>query len=246
MSEPCVLYSSENNIATITLNRPNALNALNDDVVDALHEAFVRLNESDDRVGIVNGAGRAFCAGADMKNPPQKMWHCMPGLGIDLEKPVITAIHGHCIGGGYVLAQYTDLVVAADDAKISYPEAQIGYSGGMIMGVISRLPEKIAMEFLLLGQRVSAERAYQIGMVNRTVAKEQLLTAAMEFAEILANSAPLVVSALRKFAHETLPKSGPEHLAVAQRVLEKIALSEDRLEGQRAFKEKRTPVFTGK
>jgi len=244
-SSDCVLYESRDRIARITLNRPDALNALNDEMVDGLRAAFERLNAGEDRVGVIFGAGRAFCAGADMKSLPNEMWACMPTLGIDVEKPLITAIHGHCIGGGYVLAQFTDLVVASEDALISYPEAQIGYSGGMIMGVISRLPHKIAMEVLLLGQRITAERAYQACMVNKVVPRAELEAAAMAYATILAESAPLVVRALRRFAQDTLPKSGPEIYATTRRVLNEIAESADRREGQAAFRERRKPRFTG-
>ncbi len=153
MNDTPLKYESREGIAIITLNRPEALNAMNEDMVQGLRQAWQRFNDSDDRCAVVHGAGeRAFCAGLDMRSNPKEYWRCVPGIGIEVSKPIVTAVFGHCIGSGYVLTQMSDLCVASETAQFSYPEAQIGYSGGMIVGVMGRVPHKIAMEFMLVGR----------------------------------------------------------------------------------------------
>lgn len=247
MATEVVQYESKDKIALITLNRPNALNAMDDEMIEALRAAWIRFNESDDQCAVVRGAGeRAFSSGADMKNPPKEMWRGMPGIGVDVQKPIIAAIDGHCIGGGFVLVTMCDIAVATDRALFSYPEAQIGFTGGLIMAVTPRIPYKVAMEFMLCGERFTAQRACETGMINKVVKPGEELEAAMRYARILANSAPMVVQALKGFALEMTPKSGPELAARARNPLVEIERSEDRLEGQASFREKRKPVFKGR
>jgi enoyl-CoA hydratase/carnithine racemase len=169
----------------------------------------------------------------------------MPGLGGSLDKPVIAAIQGYCIGGAYILVQFCDLAVAADNTVFIYPEAQVGFTGGLIAGCAVRIPHKIAMEFMLLGQNLSAQRAYEVGMVNKVVPLGQQLEAAMEYANILANSAPLVLKTIKGFVNQTIPKGPSELSALARRELLTVSTSEDGAEGRAAFREKRTPEFKG-
>lgn len=245
-----VTYASENRIALITINRADKMNALSNATVAELRAAFQRLQDSDDRVAILTGAGeRAFSAGADLRDPPRdpELWECMPGVGVDVDKPIIAAVAGHCVGGAYCLVQFCDIAVAAENAIFSYPEAQLGFSGGLIAGLAARLPHKIAMEFMLAGTRYDAQRAYEVGMVNKVVPTGQQIEAAMVYARILADSAPIVMGMLKKFVRDTVVNRGPSELqGLARRELFRVNKGEDRDEGAAAFREKRKPVFKGR
>ncbi len=127
MSEPVVTYTSQDHVATITLNRPEKMNALSNGLVAELRQAFQRLQDSDDRVAVLTSAGdRAFSVGADLKDPPRdpELWECMPGVGVMLDKPVIAAVHGYCVGGAFCLVEFADLAIADETADFFYPEAQ--------------------------------------------------------------------------------------------------------------------------
>lgn len=250
MSSELVTYESTDGIAIIRINRPEKMNAISNGVVAALRDAFARLNESDDRCAIVSSTGeRAFSVGADLKDPPRdpELWECMPGVGIDVDKPLIAAVSGYCIGGAYVLVQYCDLAVADETADFFYPEAQVGFCGGLIAGCAARLPYKIAMEFMMTGKHFDAQRAYEVGMVNKVVPKGEHIAGAMEYAEIFRDSAPLVLGALKRFVrNEVIPRGPSEQAGLARRDLLAISRSEDQQEGGRAFREKRKPVFKGR
>lgn len=250
MSDDDVTYRAEDGIAVITINRPEKLNALTGDVVTGIRNALIRLNESDERCAIIRGAGeRAFSVGADLKDPPRDpaLWECMPGVGVDVDKPLIAAVSGYCVGGAYCLVQFCDIAVADESADFFYPEAQIGFCGGLIAGLAARLPQKIAVEFMMTGKHFSAERAYDVGMVNKVTPKGELMAGAMEYAEIFRDSAPLVLATLKRFVRNEVINRGPsEQSALAQRDLLSISRSEDQQEGARAFAEKRKPVFRGR
>lgn len=246
MSE-VVTYESRDQVAIITINRADKMNALNEDTIVALQAAWRRLEASDDRVGVLHAAGeRAFSVGADIKDPPNEMWQGVPNIGAELTKPVIAAVHGWCIGGAYCIVQMCDLVIASETTKFKYPEAQLGFTGGLIASAVARIPHKVAMEFMLLGRDLDAQRAYEVGMVNRVVDTGQELDAAMEDARILARSAPLVVSTLKTFALSTLTKSPAEAGAISRDRLLTVRTSEDGEEGRISFKEKRAPEFKGR
>lgn len=242
-----VLYSAADGIATITINRPDKLNALNEDVIQGLQAAWRRLEAGEERVAILHAAGdRAFSVGADIKDPPAEMWQGVPSVGVTVTKPVIAALHGWCIGGAYVIVQMCDLVVASETTVFKYPEAQLGFTGGLIASAVARIPHKIAMEFMLLGQDLPAARALEVGMINRVVPAGQELAAAMEYARILRHSAPLVIDTLKQFALATLNRSPAEAAAIARDPLLNVRGSDDGAEGRNAFREKRTPDFKGR
>jgi enoyl-CoA hydratase len=239
-------YEVRGRVAVISIRRPETLNAINARVAIDLQAAWQRYEESDERVAIVTGEGeRAFSAGADISDLPE-LWRCIPGIGAKVEKPVIAATAGYCIGGAVVLLQMCDLAIAAESTQLIYPEAKMGFTGGMIAGLAARVPHKIAMELMLRGRPMTAQRAYEVGLVNKVVPNGQQLDEALLWAEELADFAPLVLRTLKRFVTEqVLPKGPSELLALAERDLRVVRESADIEEGKAAWAEKRKPEYTG-
>jgi enoyl-CoA hydratase len=248
MSESPVSYQSGDGIAVITINRPERLNRLDEAIVEGLHAAWQRLMGCEqDRVAVLTGAGeRAFTAGADLNAPPSNLYRGIPGVGVAVDKPLIGAVAGWVVGGGMVLTTMCDILLAADNARFSYPEVKVGFTGGIISNLASRIPHKIAMELLLLGEAIDAQRAYEVGYVNKVVPVAALLPTAMDYARRIAATAPLPSRALKRFVAETLPKSPSEVAGMARAQVDTIFASEDWAEGRSAFRDKRPPRYRGK
>src|SRR5256885_10505125 len=208
-----VLYELDGHVATITYNRPDALNAINGAMRRDLNEAFARFRDEDEAwIAIVTGAGRAFCAGADLRGDgnsagdfPGTFWekptqNSFEG-GWSIFKPVIAAVNGHCLGYGLTLVTWCDFVIASERATFAYPEVLIGVP--TIVGAI-RLPQKIgwqaAMELLLTGERIDATRAKEIGLAGWVVPHEDLMTEARALADRLLRAAPLAARATQEGA----------------------------------------------
>src|SRR5499427_4664296 len=224
------------------------MNRIDADVVEGLHHAWHRFMASEeDRVAVLTGAGtKAFTAGADLKAPPGNLYRGIPGVGVAVDKPLIGAVAGWVVGGGMVLTTMCDILLAADNARFSYPEVKVGFTGGIISNLASRIPHKIAMELLLLGEAIDARRAYEVGYVNKVVAVADLMPTAMHYAARIAATAPLPSRALKRFVLETLPKSPTEIAGIARAEVDAIFASEDWVEGRTAFREKRPPRYRGK
>jgi enoyl-CoA hydratase/carnithine racemase len=242
-----VTYAAKDQIAVITLNRPERMNRMDNALMDGLHDAWKRFMASDDRVAVLTGAGtKAFCAGADLENPPRGLYHGVPGVGVAVDKPIIAAVAGWCVGGGMVLTTMCDLMIAADNARFTYPEVKVGFSGGLITNLVTRIPHKIAMELLLLGDTIDARRAYEVGYANKVVPVGELMPTAIEWAGKIAANAPLPTKFLKQWTSETLPKGPTEIGGIARARVDQIDNSADWTEGRTAFKEKRPPRFKGR
>jgi enoyl-CoA hydratase len=234
-------------VTIVSINRPEKLNAINKQVAIDLQQAFAEFDRSAQRVAILTGAGgRAFSAGADVTDLPE-LWRCVPTVGITTQKPIIAAVAGWCIGGGLVMAMMCDLLVATEDAKFSYPEGKVGITGGMIAGLAARIPHKIAMEMMLVGEPIAAERAYQAGLVNKIVANGREIEEALAFAHKIVDLAPLALATMKRFVNEHVLPKGPAELAARFGAdLAAVRNSADAAEGVRAFKERRKPQYRGR
>lgn len=248
-------YKKEGRIAIFTLNRPEALNAQNAQLHRELNEAFIDFWDDPDLwVGIINGAGdKAFSTGADIKE--LRSGSIAGGGGAttrvraeQIWKPFIAAIHGYCLGGGLQLAMECDLRIAADNARLGYPEVRIGLFPGS--ACTQRLPRYITrthvMELMLMGQQIDAHEAYRMGLVNKVVPFDQLMPTARQWAEIICEAGPLGVRAVKEAIIRGYDMSMEEGIQLEGELLNRVRNTEDFMEGARAFVEKRKPVYRAK
>ncbi len=233
-------------VSIIRINRPERLNAISKAVAEELQAAFQAFDASDQRVAVISAAGeRAFTAGADVTDLPE-LWRCIPGVGFTTDKPIIAATSGWCVGGGIVLVMMCDLLVAAESTIFYYPEAKLGTTGGIISSLVTRMPHHLAMEMMLLGSKVPARRAYEVGFVNRVVADGRHEAEAVAMAEEMLGHAPLVMGALKRLVGEIMPAGPVERLVATSREIARVRSSADMEEGLRAYREKRKPTFRGR
>ncbi len=255
-----ILFDVAGPVATITLNRPEAMNSIDLEMRTAIAEACARIRADESiRVVLFTGTGKAFCTGSDLKNthPPDESYAraAFAGTGdrsladmIELEKPIVCAINGYALAGGLELALACDIRIAAENAKFGLPEVAIGSIPGA--GGTQRLPRLIgmgnALHLMLTGERIDAAEALRMGLVSKVVAPDALMDAARAIAEKIAANAPLAVRAVKHLALRgaDLPlKAAIEAERMAWGVLRN---TEDRIEGRAAFKEKRQPVYRGR
>jgi enoyl-CoA hydratase/carnithine racemase len=250
-----VLYEVSDSVAWITLNRPEARNALNQAVRDGLRAAFERFNtDAGAAVAVLTGAGdKAFCAGGDLKEMAQTELKIPPrdfvvhlGRTLQVDKPVIAAVNGVAYAGGFLLAQQVDLVIAAEHARFAVTEAKVGRGSPWAAPLPWLIPPRVAMEILLTGEPISAQRAYELGLVNKVVPAADLRTEAKKLAATIVANAPLSVRAAKATVYASAEMGWTAALDAADGIYESVYLSADAQEGPRAFAEKRKPVWQGK
>ncbi len=233
-------------ISIIRINRPEKLNAISSGVAIALQRAFQEFDaDPDKRVAILSSAGeRAFSSGADVTDLPE-LWRAIPNVGFRTDKPIIAATTGWVVGGGIVMVMMCDLMVSTESTQFYYPEAKLGTTAGGISSLVGRMPHKLAMEVMLLGTKVPAQRAYDVGFVNRVVPNGRHEAEALTMAQELVDSAPLVISTLKHLVNEIMPVGPIERMIAVSQTMATVRQSADLQEGIAAYKEKRKPVFRG-
>ncbi|MBA7635738.1 Short-chain-enoyl-CoA hydratase [subsurface metagenome] len=252
-------YKKEGRIAIFTINRPEALNAINVPAIQELHEAMIDFRDDPELwVGIVTGAGdKAFCAGADIKDmlpfmkehlPDERAIPATPMRGLELWKPLIAAINGKALGGGMELALACDIRIASEKARLGLPEVTLGLIPGW--GGTQRLPRMVpwckAAELVLTGKPVDAQEAYRIGLVNAVVPPEAVMPAAREWAEVICQAGPLAVRAAKEAMIRGNSLTLEDGLKLENALEAYVMSTEDYTEGTKAFLEKRKPDYKAK
>ena len=253
-----VLYEKDGHVVTIAYNRPERMNAINGQMREDLDAAWLRFRDHEDAwVAILTGTGRAFCAGADVREGGAAgtfagtYWE-KPTInsfesGLELFKPTIAAINGPCLGYAVTAVSFCDFVIASEQATFGFPEVRIGVP--TIVGAI-RMPQRLnwadAMELLLVGEAVNAERAKEMGLVWKIVPHEALMAEAKQLADRLCKSAPLAVRATKEVAVRSRHLPWIESVRFGETMRLVASNSEDAKEGRAAFREKRTPNWQGK
>jgi len=267
---PAVIYEKKGHIARVTLNRPEVHNAMDAEVIVRLAEAWQDFAADDSLwVAIITGAGdKAFSSGADLRRliplmsgarQPEDEWdrrfledrklmNAALLRGFELYKPIIAAINGFCLAGGTELIQATDIRIAAEHATFGLTEVKraIIPGGGSMVRLPRQVPFCRAMEVLLVGDSMSAEEAYRIGLVNRVVPPGELMAAAEDFARRIAENGPLAVRKIKETVLKALGRPMEEGYALEDEAVRFIIRTEDAREGPRAFAEKRLPNYTGR
>ena len=243
---PAVTVEHRGAVAIIRINRPERLNAISQAVAVELQQAFKQFDaDPDSRVAILSATGnRAFSSGADVNDLPE-LWRAIPNVGYQTDKPIIAATSGWVVGGAIVLVMMCDLLVATQDTQFYYPEARLGTTAGGISSLAARMPHHLAMEIMLLGSKIPAQRAYDVGFVNRVVPNGGHEAEALAMAEQLLGSAPLVIAALKRLVNDVMPIGPIERMVATSQTVARVRQSDDLQEGIRAYKEKRKPRFTG-
>jgi enoyl-CoA hydratase/carnithine racemase len=255
-----VLYDNlDDHIVVITLNRPQSLNAINRQLRRELAEAIDRLDHDEDaRVAIITGAGRAFCAGRDLKERAadnaegiqararDSMTPEHPYMWPQTWKPLIAAINGYALAGGWSIAQMCDIRIASEDAQLGITEPRVGLLPPFGIELCKTIPMAVAMELIMTADPITAQRACEIGFVNKVVSREGLMDAAMDMARRITANAPVSVQYFKELAYRGMDMTSQASSALTYHMYDRLLLSEDSKEGPRAFSEKRKPEWKGR
>jgi enoyl-CoA hydratase/carnithine racemase len=255
MAEEAVLTEADGGVLLITLNRPDARNAVNAALAQGVDAALERLDSDDEiKVGILTGAGRGFSAGMDLKafvtgESPHVAGRGFAGIAQrPPRKPIIAAIEGFAVAGGLEIALACDLIVASRGAKLGIPEAKrslVAAAGGLLR-LPRRMPYHLAMEMALTGDPISAERGFEVGLVNRLAEPGEAVAVARELAAAVAANGPLALEASKRILVEAPGWSEDELWSRQGEIVGPVLDSEDAREGATAFAEKRDPVWKGR
>ncbi len=254
MSE-AVLTEASDGVLTITINRPEAKNAVNGAVAKGIAAAIDELdNNSELVVGILKGAGGTFCSGMDLKAFLKGENPAVEGRGFGglveapPKKPLIGALEGYVLAGGLELSLACDLSVCGETTKFGIPEVKRGLvaAAGGVVKLPRLVPKRVAMEMALTGEMIDAARAYELGLVNRVVADDQVVEEAKKLAESIAANGPLAVAASKQCIVESEDWTSTELITRQIDIITPVFISEDAQEGPRAFAEKRAPNWKGK
>jgi enoyl-CoA hydratase len=255
MSDQAILSDQRDGILIITMNRPEARNAVNGDVASGIAAALDQLDADDDlRVGIVTGAGGYFSAGMDLKafmqgESPYANDRGFAGITQRAaRKPLIAAVEGFALAGGFEIALSCDLIVASREARFGIPEVKrsLVAAGGALLRLPKRIPYHLAMELALTGEPISAQRAMEIGIVNRLVEPGSALDSAVELANQIVKNGPLALMASKEILQKAVDWDEAEGWAKQGELSGPVFTSEDAREGATAFAEKREPVWRGR
>ena len=255
MTDPVLLNARADGIAIITINRPEQRNCLNKEVREGLFAAWEWFeNDPALRIAILTGAGdKSFCAGGDLKEMvetgmavPPRTFIPLPYDNLELTKPTIAAVNGFAFAGGWALAQNCDLCVASSNARFAITEVKVGRGSPWAAPLIHMIPQRIFMEIVLTGKPITAQRAYEIGLVNRLAEPAALMDAALELAREVIEGAPLSVAAARETVMLATEMGRAAAIDAGYAAHEQAYNSEDAQEGPRAFAEKRKPEWKGR
>ncbi len=254
-----LLYEKRGKIAYMTIDRPRALNSVDPETLQEFSRALLDFRDDTERwVAILTGVGdRAFCVGADIKETLPMMegirnewWRLPPTImrGLELWKPIIAAVNGHALGGGLEIALACDLRIAAENATFGFPEVTLGLIPGWggTQRISRAIPAAKAAELLLMGQRIDAQEAYRIGLVNKVVPLSELLPTAEAWAQRLCEIPPLAARAAKEAMIHGREMTLEDGLRLEQRLADFLLTTEDCEEARKAFLEKRKPVLKGK
>jgi enoyl-CoA hydratase/carnithine racemase len=255
-----IIFEVTNHIATITINRPEVMNAMDPETYKALSEAWIKVrDDSEIWVAIVTGAGeKSFTVGADLKKsiPKQEEWwevwltqrDQLLNRGLEVWKPVIAAVNGYCLGGGMTLLFSTDIRVASENSTFGLSEVKRGIlpANGGTQRVLRQLPYPIAMEMLLTGDPIKAEEAQKIGLINKVVPQKELMSVARRYAERICENGPLAVRAIKELSIRSQYMHLDDGLRLEAIMQKLLKQTEDAKEGPKAFSEKRKANFQGK
>ncbi|MFE5023142.1 crotonase/enoyl-CoA hydratase family protein [Streptomyces sp. NPDC056656] len=252
---PTVHTEEHDDVLVITIDRPKVRNAINGATARALVDAFDQLDARDDlMVGVLTGTGGTFSAGMDLKAYAAGDTPVIPGRGFagltrtHLHTPLIAAVEGWALGGGTEMALACDLIVAAEDATFGLTEVTFGLvpPEGGIVRLPERIPRNIAVELLLTGDPLSAERAHQLGLVNHLTPPGETLTKAVEVAHRIARNAPLSIAAVKRAVNERTAYGDQDAFRQQDQLVAPVLASHDAQEGAHAFAEKRPPHWEGR